>query len=69
MYNYFVSHYFKRQIKKYIKKFPSLVYVFEEELEKFNIQTAIFLGDNTYKIRLKIPELKKGKRGSFKLLY
>lgn len=52
MYQYLVSTYFKKQIKIYLKKYPSLLDDLITVLRNFDKKTSTSLGAHTYKIRL-----------------
>lgn len=68
MYQYFISKYFKKKAKKYLKKHRSLLTDLISCLKKFNINSSINLGDNTYKLRVASRDLKKGKSKSFRII-
>lgn len=68
MYQYLISDYFKRQIKKYLKKYPSLIDDIIETLKRFDKKTSASLGAHTYKVRFAARNLSKGKSGSFRLI-
>lgn len=61
---------FDKQIKRLLKKYPSLkqdIIDFLDELEKNPIQ-GIELGKNCYKIRIKISSKNKGKSGGGRII-
>lgn len=65
-----LSDNFKKEAKKFIKKYPSLKIELAklfEELEE-NPTMGISLGDNIYKIRLAIASKNKGKSGGARVL-
>jgi hypothetical protein len=65
-----LSDNFKKEAKKFIKKYPSLkielAKLFEELEENPTMGTS--LGDNIYKIRLAIASKNKGKSGGARVL-
>lgn len=64
-YKIIVTEYFKKQLKRLLKKNRSLKQVFIEALHAFKKETAISIGNGVYKIRLKGQ--KKGKSGGYRL--
>ncbi len=64
------SEKFKKEMKRLIKKFPSL----KQELSELNTvleakpETAIPLGNDTYKVRLAIKSQGKGKCGGARII-
>lgn len=68
MYQYFISNYFKKQIKFYLKKHRNLLDELIKVLKDFQKENCVALGSNTYKIRLKTRDLSKGKSHSFRLV-
>ena len=61
---------FDRQLKRLVKKFPSLkaeYIAFVEDLEE-NPQKGISLGNNCFKIRLAIASKGRGKSGSARVV-
>lgn len=65
---YYISTIFSKQLRFYRKRFLSIEQSVKNELCGFNPHGSIFLGDDLYKIRFCIPELPKGKSGSFRLI-
>jgi mRNA-degrading endonuclease RelE of RelBE toxin-antitoxin system len=55
-YNILPTHRFEKELKRLVKKFPSLKIEFKELIEEItkNPQTGTFLGNNCYKIRISI---------------
>lgn len=70
MYSITSTDNFKKQIKKYSKKFHSLA----DDLEElYNIllkdpKSGISKGNNIYKLRLKNSDLKKGKNSGYRVI-
>jgi len=64
-YNILPTHRFEKELKRLVKKFPSLKIEFKELIEEItkNPQTGTFLGNNCYKIRISIQSKGKGKSG------
>ena len=64
-YNIEVTSYFERQLKRLIKKFPSLKKEFTTLANnlKDNPKQGKAIGDNCYKIRIPIASKGKGKSG------
>ena len=56
---------FEKELKRLLKKFPSLKEEYAELIEEINKdpKTGIFLGNNCYKIRVAIQSKGKGKSG------
>lgn len=66
MYNFQITDYFKRQLKPIVKKDPELKENLIEILKSFNKESAIYLGKNIYKLRIKRNGA--GKSGGYRLL-
>ena len=66
--NFVISSYLKKQTKLYFKKHKNLLNDIILTLKNFDKENSIFLGANTYKIRLKSSDINKGKRSSFRLV-
>lgn len=66
--NIIITKYFKKQIKPQLKKHRGLINDVIIELKKFDKNTAINIGRNVYKTRLKSSNLNKGKRNAFRLI-
>lgn len=64
-YKSIVTEYFKKQLKRFLKKNRSLRQVFIDALHAFKKETAISIGNGVYKIRLKGQG--KGKSGGYRL--
>ena len=62
-YNIIPTRRFEREIKRLVKKYPSLRSEFAELIAEIsqNPITGIFIGNNCYKIRLAIGSKSKGK--------
>ena len=56
---------FEKELKRLVKKFPSLKEEYAELIEEINKdpKTGIFLGNNCYKLRVAIESKGKGKSG------
>lgn len=61
---------FNREIKRLVKKYPSLRSEFSELVEsiKINPKQGISIGNNCYKIRLQIASKGKGKSGGARII-
>ncbi len=68
MYQFVVPEYFRKQIKKYVKKHRSLLGDVIFCLKNFDPESHTNLGEDVYKIRLMVSDMKKGKRNSFRLI-
>ncbi len=69
-YNVLSTHRFQRELKRLVKKFPSLKKEYADliiEIVK-NPETGTFIGNNCYKIRLAISSKNKGKSGGARVL-
>lgn len=64
-YKIVITEYFKKQLKRLLKKNRSLKQIFIESLNSFKKETAISIGSGVYKIRLKGEG--KGKSGGYRL--
>ncbi len=69
-YNIEVTAYFSKQLKRLVKKFPSLKKEFSDLiiLLKENPEMGTNLGNNCYKIRLAIASKQKGKSGGARII-
>lgn len=69
-YNIFLTQRFEKEIKRLIKKFPSLKEEFSELINQVSSSpdTGVFIGNNCYKIRLSISSKKKGKSGGARVI-
>ena len=61
---------FEREIKRLVKKYPSLKNEFSDLITKINNNPimGIFIGNNCYKIRLAIGSKSKGKSGGARVI-
>ena len=64
----YLSDYFLRQLKPYLKKFKNLENDLISALKNFRPETATRLGQKLYKVRLKSGDLPKGKNKSFRII-
>ena|SRR3989338_2132845 len=64
-YKVIVTEYFKKQLKRLLKKHRGLLDVFKNVIEGFNKQNATSLGMGVYKVRLQGQG--KGKSGGYRL--
>jgi mRNA-degrading endonuclease RelE of RelBE toxin-antitoxin system len=64
-YNILPTHRFEKELKRLVKKFPSLKMEFKELIDDIikNPETGTSLGNNCYKVRLAIQSKGKGKSG------
>lgn len=62
----FFSSYFKKQLKKLIKKFPKVKQDLLKKLKVLNLDQEIHIGHSIYKIRIKSSDQPKGKSGGFR---
>lgn len=62
-YSIITTHRFEKELKRLVKKFPSLKTEFAELIAKIiaDPETGTFIGNNCYKIRLAINSKGKGK--------
>jgi hypothetical protein len=60
--------FFKKQLRPYAKKYRSLKKSLIENLNYFDKNNNIYLGQNLYKLRLRTKGLNKGKSGSFRVI-
>lgn len=65
IYKIIVTEYFKKQLKRLLKKNRSLKQVFIDALHVFKKETAISIGSGVYKMRLKGQG--EGKSGGYRL--
>lgn len=68
MYRPVILPYFFKTLKNYSKKHPRLKDSLVESLDGFQKTTAVSLGHGLYKVRLKSPDINKGKSQSFRLI-
>lgn len=69
-YNIVVTPRFEKELKRLVKKFPSLKLEFSELITALleNPQTGTLLGNDCYKIRLAIKSKGKGKSGGARII-
>ena len=69
-YNIIPTHRFEKELKRLVKKFPSLKKEFAELINEIseNPDSGTFLGNNCYKIRLAIGSKGKGKSGGARVI-
>ena len=69
-YNIIPTHKFEKEIKRLIKKFPSLKneYAYLISELKNNPTLGTSLGEDCYKVRLAIASKNKGKRGGARII-
>ena len=69
-YNIFPTQRFEKEIKRLIKKYPSLKEEFSELINQVSSSPdkGVFIGNNCYKIRLSISSKKKGKSGGARVI-
>ena len=69
-YSILVTHRFEKELKRLIKKFPSLHNDFAKLIEDIlkNPKKGVYIGNNCYKIRLAIVSKGKGKRGGARVI-
>lgn len=64
-YSILPTHRFEKELKRLVKKFPSLKVEYAELIEEItqNSEAGTFIGNNCYKIRVAIESKGKGKSG------
>jgi mRNA-degrading endonuclease RelE of RelBE toxin-antitoxin system len=69
-YSILPTHRFEKELKRLVKKFPSLKNEFKELIEEIskNPQYGIFIGNNCYKVRFAIESKGKGKSGGARVI-
>ena len=69
-YSIITTHRFEKELKRLVKKFPSLKSEFARLIANIskNPETGTFIGNNCYKIRLAIASKGKGKRGGARIV-
>lgn len=69
-YNIVPTHRFEKELKRLVKKFPSLKQEFIDLVKdiRLNPATGTFIGNNCYKIRLAIGSKNKGKSGGARVI-
>jgi len=68
MYQPIILPHFKKQLKRYAKKYRHLKEAVISVLEDFNKRQHIHIGRNVYKVRLKTKDIARGKSKSFRML-
>jgi len=68
MYQSIILPHFKRQLKRYNKKYRHLKEAVISTLEDFDKRQHTHLGSNVYKVRLHTKDIPRGKSKSFRLL-
>jgi mRNA-degrading endonuclease RelE of RelBE toxin-antitoxin system len=69
-YNIVTTHRFEKELKRLVKKFPSLKNEFASLIADIskNPEVGTFIGNSCYKIRLAIASKGKGKRGGARVV-
>ncbi|MDI9364943.1 MAG: type II toxin-antitoxin system RelE/ParE family toxin [Flavobacterium sp.] len=69
-YSIISTHRFEKELKRLVKKFPSLKNEFAELIADIieNPESGSFIGNNCYKIRLAIGSKAKGKSGGARVI-
>ncbi|GEM_PF-589278 len=67
-YSAIILPYFLRHAKRYTKKYPHLRSALLRALSDFDPRLHVHLGPGVYKIRLRTPDIRKGKSGSLRLI-
>jgi hypothetical protein len=62
----FFTKFFKAQLKKLKKKFPSVKEDLLSEIENFDLNKQIYIGKSVYKMRIASSDQKRGKSGGFR---
>lgn len=64
-YSILPTHRFEKELKRLVKKFPSLKVEYKELIDEItqNPEAGTFIGNNCYKIRVAIESKGKGKSG------
>jgi mRNA-degrading endonuclease RelE of RelBE toxin-antitoxin system len=64
------THRFEKELKRLVKKFPSLKIEFSSLIEDISekSETGTFIGNNCYKIRMAVASKGKGKRGGVRVI-
>jgi len=68
MYQPIILPHFKRQLKRYTKKYRHLKEAVISILENFDKRQHVHIGSNVYKVRLHTKDIPRGKSKSFRLL-
>jgi mRNA-degrading endonuclease RelE of RelBE toxin-antitoxin system len=69
-YNILLTNRFEKELKRLVKKFPSLKFEFKQLIEQINQkpESGTFIGNNCYKIRVSIQSKGKGKSGGARVI-
>src|SRR5882672_1430991 len=69
-YKIFPTHRFEKEIKRLLKKFPSLRTEYADLISLLmqNPHAGIFIGNGCYKVRMAIASKGKGKRGGARVI-
>ncbi|MDP3995068.1 MAG: hypothetical protein Q8P78_00450 [bacterium] len=67
-YQIFFAEHFKKQLKPYLKKYRRLQEDIIHTLGMFNKSSAVYLGAQTYKIRVRASDISKGKSHAFRMI-
>ena len=69
-YNLFPTHRFEKELKRLVKKYPSLKSEFILLIKSLSLnpKSGIFIGKDCYKIRLAIASKGKGKSGGARII-
>lgn len=68
MYQLIFAEHFIKQCRALAGKYPHIREDFEKTLKLFQKESAQFLGAKLYKLRIASSDMKKGKRGGFRLI-
>jgi mRNA-degrading endonuclease RelE of RelBE toxin-antitoxin system len=69
-YSIIPTHRFEKELKRLVKKFPSLKHEFAELIREIteNPEIGVFLGNSCFKIRMAIGSKGKGKSGGARVI-
>lgn len=67
-YSFIILPYFLRHARRYTKKYPHLKSALLQALLSFDPRLHAHLGRGIYKVRLRTPDIRKGKSGSLRLI-
>src|SRR5882724_11717037 len=69
-YRIFPTHRFEKEIKRLVKKFPSLRKEYADLISLLlkHPQAGVFIGNGCYKVRIAIASKGKGKRGGARVI-
>lgn len=68
MNQFYVTDFFKGQLKPYLKKHRDLLKSLIAALKEFDSDQVISLGEGLYKMRMSSASMSKGKSGSFRVI-